>query len=139
MTDKIMHIYLKDVCPDEDNPMRFTTRLYADVVDMTDNLIVDACVKEARKAGINDVYLLDRKFVLDALREKIQETQREKFLLDKIKQLEAERDDLLEGMKQAMGCRACKHYDDDAEYVGNECMDCSKYCNWEWRGVQKEE
>ena len=75
--DKIMHFHLKDACLDEDNPLRITTRFYADVVDMTDNLIVDACVKEARKAGINDVYLLDRQFVLDALREKIQRTRQE--------------------------------------------------------------
>ncbi len=74
--DNIMHFHLKDVCLDEDNPMHFTTRLYADVVDMTDNAIVDACVKEARRAGINDVYLLDRKFVLDALREKSARTRR---------------------------------------------------------------
>ena len=75
--DKIMHFHLKDACLDEDNPMRITTRLYADVVDMTDNTIVDACVKAARQAGINDVYLLDKQFVLDAIREKIERTRQE--------------------------------------------------------------
>ena len=76
-TDKIKHFHLKDVCLDEDNPLRFTTRLYADVVDMTNNAIVDACVKAARQAGINDVYLLDKQFVLDAIREKIERTRQE--------------------------------------------------------------
>lgn len=77
MTDKIMHFHLKDVDTDFDNPMHITTRLYADVVDMTNNTIVDACVREARRAGINDVYLLDKQFVLDALREKIERTRQE--------------------------------------------------------------
>jgi len=73
----IQHFHLKEVLLDEDNPMRFTRRLYADVVDMTNNTIVDACVREARRAGINDVYLLDKQFVLDALREKIESTRQE--------------------------------------------------------------
>lgn len=75
--DKIMHFHLKDACLDEVNQHRIITRLYADVVDMTDNTIVDACVKAARQAGINDVYLLDKKFVLDAIREKIERTRLE--------------------------------------------------------------
>lgn len=137
MPDKLMHFHLKDVCPDEDNPLRITTRLYADVVDMTDNLIVDACVKEARRAGVNDVYLLDRQFVLDALREKIQGTQREKFLLDKIKQLEAERDAAVENIRG--DCVYCLHLCEDM--VAPSCFDCANkgYYRWEWRGVQKEE
>lgn len=140
MTDKIMHFHLKDVCLDEDNPLRITTRLYADVVDMTDNLIVDACVREARRAGVNDVYLLDRQFVLDALREKIQGTQREKFLLDKITQLESERDAAVRDMPTS--CILCKRF--QKKY--NTC-NSKKPCDriggvrteWQWRGVQKEE
>lgn len=76
-TDKFKHFHLKDVDTDFDNPMHITTRLYADVVDMTNNLIVDACVREARRAGVNDVYLLDKQFVLDAIREKIERTRQE--------------------------------------------------------------
>lgn len=72
MTDKMQHFQLKPPEIDDDNPMRITHRIYADVVDMTNNAIVDACVKAARQAGINDVYLLDKQFVLDALREKIE-------------------------------------------------------------------
>lgn len=72
MTDKMQHFQLKPPEINDDNPMRITHRIYADVVDMTNNAIVDACVKEARRVGINDVYLLDRDFVLAALREKIE-------------------------------------------------------------------
>ena len=70
--DKMQHFHLKDPEIDDDNPMRITNRLYADVVDMTNNTIVDACVKAARNAGINDLYLLDKQFVLDAIKEKIE-------------------------------------------------------------------
>lgn len=58
----------------------------------------------------------------------------------RIKQLEAERDALHEGLKVELGCYACKNYVDDPDYDSNECMDCGKNrCNFEWRGVQKEE
>lgn len=74
MTDNARHFRLNGIeyCPE--NELVFPARIYADVVDMTNNLIVDACVKAARLAGINDLYLLDRNFVLDALREKIERT-----------------------------------------------------------------
>lgn len=56
-----------------------------------------------------------------------------------IQQLERERDALREGLKTELGCNACKHFDNDAEYVSNECMDCGKKkCNWKWRGVEEE-
>lgn len=77
MSDKMRHIHLKPIEIDDDNPLRITHRIYADVVDMTNNLIVDACVKAARQAGINDLYLLDRDFVLKALQEKIERTRAE--------------------------------------------------------------
>ena len=71
MTDHLKHFHLSE--PEiHDNPARITHCIYADVVDMTNNAIVDACVKAARLAGINDVYLLDGDFVLAALREKIE-------------------------------------------------------------------
>lgn len=74
MTDKFHHFHLKDLQINDDNPLDITYRLYADTIDMRNNSIVDACVKAARQAGINDLYLLDKQFVLDALREKIERT-----------------------------------------------------------------
>lgn len=57
-----------------------------------------------------------------------------------IQQLEAERDALRDGLKVELGCYVCKHYVDDPDYDSNECMSCGKNrCNFEWRGVQKEE
>lgn len=71
MTEKLKHFHLSEP-ENHDNPAQITHRIYADVVDMANNTIVDACVKAARQTGINDVYLLDRDFVLAALREKIE-------------------------------------------------------------------
>ena len=42
------------------------------VVKTTELAIVDAVIKAAEEDGISDLYIMDEKFVLDALREKIE-------------------------------------------------------------------
>lgn len=32
-------------------------------------------------------------------------------------------------------CETCAHLG-DGEYVSNDCMDCMRNCNWQWRGVE---
>lgn len=54
-----------------------TQKLLAEVVDKTDEVIVQAIIADAERCGFTDLYLLDRQFVLDALREK---AEREKQL-----------------------------------------------------------
>ena len=44
--------------------------MIAQVVDTKDQTIVEAVIKAAEEAGVVDLYILDKKFVLDALREK---------------------------------------------------------------------
>ena len=39
-------------------------------IDKTEEAIVEACIACAKKEGITDLYMLDRQFVIDALREK---------------------------------------------------------------------
>jgi len=68
---------LNDIGLDVDDPTHIIQRIRAEVTDMTDNTIIDACIKTAKEAGINNLYLMDRQFVMDALREKIQRTQQE--------------------------------------------------------------
>lgn len=59
---------------------------------------------------------------------------------EKTVNLEAERDAYREGLKTEVGCYVCKHYVDDPDYDSNECMSCGKnMCNFELRGVQKED
>lgn len=44
----------------------------AKVADMTDHAIWCAIIDAAREEGVTDLYLLDKQFVIDALREKIE-------------------------------------------------------------------
>lgn len=60
-------------------------------------------------------------------------------LLEKIKQLELERDAMKKTIKEYFGCEQCKHFVDEAEYVSNDCMDCVRRSNWEWRGAPEKE
>lgn len=77
MVDKLMRYSLKDIGLDEGDPTHIIQRLRAKVADMTDDAIVEACVNAARDAGINSLYLLDKTFVVDAIREKIQGTRQD--------------------------------------------------------------
>lgn len=49
----------------------YAAKVQAAVVDMTDTLIVKAITEEAIAAGYTDLYLMDKKFVLDAILEKV--------------------------------------------------------------------
>lgn len=47
-------------------------KIYAEMVDMTDKVIVDAIINGAVEAGITGLYLLNKQFILDAIREKME-------------------------------------------------------------------
>ena len=53
------------------NDMTVTFHFAAEVYDMADNAIRDAIVDAAQKAGITELYLLDKTFILEAIREKL--------------------------------------------------------------------
>ena len=57
---------LKDVQLDMDTNT-YTRRICAEVLDMQETAIVQACIKAAKEAGIHDLYLMDKQFVIDAL------------------------------------------------------------------------
>lgn len=61
-------INLLDPC---DNPYTIS-KISAIVADMTDEAIYQAIIKMAREEGITDLYLMDKKFVFDALKEKLE-------------------------------------------------------------------
>lgn len=75
MAERGRHYHMKDYefagSPTSGIVMSFS----AEVVDLQNQVMVDACIKAARNAGVNDLYLMDRQFVLDALFEKIHRTQ----------------------------------------------------------------
>lgn len=47
-------------------------RIEARAIDMEDRTIYDEVVRTACEAGIDTLYLMDRQFVIDALREKLE-------------------------------------------------------------------
>jgi hypothetical protein len=49
-----------------------TRRATAQILDMHESAVVDAVIQCARENNVDDLYLLDKKFVLDALREKME-------------------------------------------------------------------
>lgn len=71
MADKLAYFNLKETSFDMDE-LTIIRNISAQIVDIRDDAIVEACIDFAKQAGIHDLILLDKKFVLDALREKIQ-------------------------------------------------------------------
>lgn len=47
-------------------------RFIARVIDMQDQAVYDAAIRAASEAGIDTLYLMDKQFVIDALREKLE-------------------------------------------------------------------
>ena len=66
------HVVLESPGFDLDDALRIcTSKAAAQVADMTDQIIVDAIIDVARAEGITDLYLIDKKFIMDAIREKM--------------------------------------------------------------------
>lgn len=72
MNHKPLQAYELNPCTLDDVTGYITTAIKAQVVDMADKAIVDAVVKAAQEAGITTLYLMDKTFVLDAIREKME-------------------------------------------------------------------
>ncbi len=71
--DNMRHIHLKE--PDlrvniERNTYEVVKAICAETVDMENEAIVQACIRYAKEVGITDLFLIDEKFVEDALIEK---------------------------------------------------------------------
>ena len=67
----------------------------------------------------------------------LEERELNDFLRDKVKQLEAERDAAVDGLKSNCTCPECKYFSDD---IQDPCRGCKPTdSKFEWRGVQKEE
>lgn len=69
MFDPMKHIKLgRGTISIDDHMLGVVHNIDAQVVDMVDDVIVRACVEAAKEAGITDLYLLDKTFVVDALK-----------------------------------------------------------------------
>ena len=46
----------------------YVNKIHAEVVDTTDNVIVGAILREAHAQGVNDLFLIDREFIMTAIK-----------------------------------------------------------------------
>ena len=76
--DPLMHIPMNPPQPIELDMSTFKMvhNVYAEVVDMQEKAIVEAIIKAARNRGIDDLYLIDEKFILEAIQEKMERERR---------------------------------------------------------------
>ena len=72
MYKEMQSFCLNDPVVDTDE-MTVTFHFAAEVCDLADNAIRDAVVDAAQKAGITELYLLDKTFILEAIRDKLRE------------------------------------------------------------------
>lgn len=63
----------------------------------------------------------------------------DKGKLQKIVQLERERDAMFESLQRRRSCLDCTQYDEGMHKSNTVCQGCNFGSNWQWRGVQKEE
>ena len=48
-----------------------TNKVLAEVVDTADKAIVDAIIREATVQGVNDIFLIDKEFIMSAIRHEL--------------------------------------------------------------------
>lgn len=62
-------------------------KIMAATIDMTDNLIVQAITQAAKDDGVTDLYLIDKKFAADAIREKMEREDPKPLTIEELKQM----------------------------------------------------
>lgn len=73
MDKRLMHYeFPRDQIRLDGNTAEYRTKVAAVVEDSTDAAIVAAILAAARAEGVTDLYLMDKTFILDALREKLE-------------------------------------------------------------------
>lgn len=68
----------------------YAAKVQAAVIDMTDHLLVKAITEEAIAAGYTDLYLLDKTFILDAIREKLERENPKPLTVEELRQMDGE-------------------------------------------------
>lgn len=56
----------------ENSMSKLTGSIMTQIVDMADQSIVDAIVKTAQEEGVTYLYLIDKKFIMEAIQEKLE-------------------------------------------------------------------
>lgn len=65
--------------------------------------------------------------------------QAQSMLETRTRERDAAVEDLRKVCQATEVCFCCKsHNTNYTEYVSNDCMDCIRHCNWQWRGVNED-
>lgn len=64
--------------------------IMAQVADLSDQAIYSAIISAAKEAGVTDLYLMDKAFVLDALREKAERENPKPLTIEELRQVNGE-------------------------------------------------
>ena len=108
-------------------------KIQAAAIDMTDNLVVQAITQAAKEEGVTDLYLIDKKFAADAIKEKL-EREDPKTFADKIRAMSDE--ELTDAIYKLLyardpgkwfykGTKECEEImDNDGEIPDEMCRQC---------------
>ena len=91
MDKRLMH-YQIQTCEIklEDTVATLAKKLAAVVDDAADEVIVEAVLEAARAEGVTDLYLLDKTFILDAIREKLEREKPKPLTIEELRQMDGE-------------------------------------------------
>lgn len=82
--DKLMHyVFPRDQLQLDGTMVELRCKIAAVVVDTTEKAVVQAIIEAARAEGVTDLYLLDKAFILDAIREKLEREKQGKVAPEK--------------------------------------------------------
>lgn len=60
------------------------------VADMTDSAVYNAIIRSAQESGVTDLYMMDKKFVSDALREKLEREKPKPLTIEELRQMDGQ-------------------------------------------------
>ena len=77
--------------PMEVAPFKYeVARIAAQVADVADEAIVDAMIAAAQQEGLTDLYLIDKQFLFEAIKEKAEREKNAPLTLDELQQMDGE-------------------------------------------------
>lgn len=79
-SEKLMYYQADDI----------STAYAAKVADLSEKVVTDEIIREARESGVTDLYLMDRDFVLSALREKQERMNPKPLTLEEMREMNGE-------------------------------------------------
>lgn len=119
--DPLQHFLIEQ----RQNPLAFppstfaVAHIAAQVVDATDTAIVNAIIAAAREAGITDLYLIDKEFIVEAIREGIDRKNKRAVTVEQYNDL-----------REAFVDFVCSGIHNPAPYCKNSRKECTDRVGW---------